>query len=65
MLDEESLFVDDVEDEAVEDESLVLAELPDSVDEAVALEPLSLLAPSVSFFVVSDASVRFEAEPFL
>jgi hypothetical protein len=64
VLDDDSVFAG-VDDDAVEDESLLLAELLDSVDEAVAPELLSLLAPSFSFFVVSVPSVRFEAEPFL
>ncbi len=65
VLDDDSLLAGVVEDDAAEDESLALAELLDSVDEAVAPEPLSLVALSLSFFVVSDESGRFEAEPFL
>lgn len=67
MLDDDEVLAAGVDEEdAGEDESLlVLAELLDSVDEAVAPEPLSLVAPSFSLFVVSDESVRFEAEPFL
>ena len=65
MLDDDDVLLAGVDEAGVADESLVLAELLDSVEDAVALAPLSLLALSVSLFVVSDESVRFAAEPFL
>ena len=65
--DDDDVLAAGVEDEEedADDESPLLAELLDSVDEAVAPEPFSLLALSFSLDVASAESVRFEAEPFL